>query len=120
MTGLLDRQTFLGKYSRCTIFTFIILISNILDFGCGNVSTMCEAVEADVNFASLLAEKYPTKVFLLRYEDIVHKPYKTLDIVLNFLELPPEPCMDTYLETHTGITRQKLLAIMTKDTFQYF
>ena len=78
---------------------------------------MCEAVEADVKFASILAKKYPTKVFLLRYEDFVLKPYRTLDVVLNFLELLPEPCMDTYLETHTGITRQKLLANMTKNTY---
>ena len=78
---------------------------------------MCEAVETDVKFASILAKKYPTKVFLLRYEDFALKPYRTLDVVLNFLELLPEPCMDTYLETHTGITRQKLLANMTKNTY---
>ena len=99
------------------MFSFINLISNILGFGCGNASTMCEAVETDVKFASILAKKYPTKVFLLRYEDFVLKPYRTLDVVLNFLELLPEPCMDTYLETHTGITRKKLLANMTKDTY---
>ena len=99
------------------MFNFINVISNILGFGCGNASTLCEAVEADVQFASLLAKRYPTKVFLLRYEDFVLKPYRTLDVVLNFLELLPEPCMDTYLETHTGITRQKLLANMTKNTY---
>ena len=58
-----------------------------------------------MSFAFDLAEKYPSQVFLLRYEDLVENPYKTLDILLNFLELPSEPYLDTYLETHTGISR---------------
>ena len=60
---------------------------------------LCEAVQTDVSFAFALAEKYPTQVFLLRYEDLVENPYRTLDILLKFLELPPEPYLDTYLDS---------------------
>ena len=61
---------------------------------------------SDVSYASILAEKYPSNVFLLRYENFVQDPYGILDILLKFLELPPAEVMDTYLETHMGITRQ--------------
>ena len=52
-------------------------------------------------------------MFLLRYEDLVITPYATLDILLNFLELPPEPCMDAYLENHVGKKRQEHIYDMT-------
>ena len=68
---------------------------------CADVPALCEAVHNDVSFASVLAEKYPSNVFLLRYEDFILDPSGTLDILLNFLELPPEPSMDAYLEART-------------------
>ena len=68
---------------------------------CADVLALCEAVHNDVSFASVLAEKYPSNVFLLRYEDFILDPSGTLDILLNFLELPPEPSMDAYLEAGT-------------------
>ena len=69
---------------------------------------LCEATYADISLATVLAEKYPSNVYVQRYEDFVMDPYKTLDDLLNFLELPPEPAMDIYLETHTGKSRHNI------------
>ena len=84
---------------------FLSVVSNILGFNCAKVSKLCDDVHNDVSFASILAKKYPSNVFLLRYEDFVHNPYGTLDILLNFLELPPDPSMDAHLEVNTRMTR---------------
>ena len=80
-------------------------IPHLSGIECGNTSELCEAVDNDVSFASNLAEKYPSNVFLQRYEDLVLNPYGTLDILLNFLELPPEPSMDAHLQNITGVKR---------------
>ena len=85
----------------------------VLGIECGNTTELCDAIDADVSYASSLAKKYPSNVFLLRYEDLVITPYATLDILLNFLELPPEPCMDAYLENHVGKKRQEHIHNMT-------
>ena len=69
---------------------------------------LCEATYTDISLATVLAEKYPSKVYVQRYEDFVIDSYKTLDNLLNFLQLPPEPVMDIYLETHTGKSRHNI------------
>ena len=69
---------------------------------------LCEATYTDVSFATVLAEKYPSKVYVVRYEDFIINPYGSLDDLLNFLELPPEPVMELYLETHIGKSRHTI------------
>ena len=69
---------------------------------------LCEATYTDIGLATVLAEKYSSKVYVQRYEDFVIDPYKTLDNLLEFLELLPEPVMDIYLETHTGKSRHTI------------
>ena len=69
---------------------------------------LCEATYTDISLATVLAEKYSSKVYVQRYEDFVIDPYKTLDNLLEFLELLPEPVMDIYLETHTGKSRHTI------------
>ena len=69
---------------------------------------LCEATYTDISLATVLAEKYPSKVYVQRYEDFVIDSYKTLDNLLIFLQLPPEPVMDIYLETHTGKSRHNI------------
>ena len=69
---------------------------------------LCEATYTDVSLAAVLAEKYPSKVYIQRYEDFVVDPYGVLDNLVKFLELSPEPVMDIFLETHTGKSRHKI------------
>ena len=69
---------------------------------------LCEASYTDISLATVLAEKYPSKVYIQRYEDFVIDPYGVLDDLLKFLELPSEPVMDIYLENHTGKSRHNI------------
>ena len=69
---------------------------------------LCEATYTDVSLAAVLAEKYPSKVYIQRYEDFVVDPYGALDNLVKFLELSHEPVMDIFLETHTGKSRHNI------------
>ena len=74
------------------------LLYNLSAYLCANATAMCEDIHNDVSFASVLAEKYPSNVYLLRYEDFILNPEGRLKILLKFLELPLESSIARYLK----------------------
>lgn len=73
---------------------------------CGNLSVVCHDLDEDVDKSYELAEKYPDRIILIRYEDLCIEPYETVDKLIHFLDLPPRPeFIDHYLATHTGSVR---------------
>ena len=62
----------------------------------------------DVSNVPFLEEKHPSKIYLLRYEDFITNAYRTMDKLLHFLEIPPEPIMDLFLESHMGRLRHNI------------
>lgn len=73
---------------------------------CANSSRVCEDLDSDIENSWNLGKKYGNRIILIRYEDLSIQPYKTVDRLINFLDLPPQPdFIDTYLETHTGQLR---------------
>ena len=73
---------------------------------CANSFQVCEDLDSDVDNAFNLGKNYGNHVILIRYEDLSMQPYKTMDKLIKFLELPDQPeFIDTYLKTHTGQLR---------------
>ena len=73
---------------------------------CANSTRVCNDLDSDVASALKLGENYANRILLIRYEDLSIRPYQTVDKILNFLDLPPQPeFIDTYLKTHTGQLR---------------
>lgn len=73
---------------------------------CANSTRVCNDLDSDVASALKLGENYANRILLIRYEDLSIRPYQTVDKIINFLDLPPQPdFIDTYLKTHTGQLR---------------
>ena len=73
---------------------------------CANLFQVCEDLDSDVDNAFNLGKNYGNHIILIRYEDLSMQPYKTMDKLIKFLELPDQPeFIDTYLKTHTGQLR---------------
>ena len=49
--------------------------------------------------------RYPGRVHLIRYEDLSTEPFDVVDELFDFLDLPPSPLIDHYIETHTNSVR---------------
>ena len=76
---------------------------------CINTTQVCEDLDNDVEYAWNLGQKYSNRIILIRYEDLSMQPYTTVDRMINFLDLPPQPdFIDSYLESHTGKLRYVL------------
>ena len=73
---------------------------------CANSTRVCSDLDSDISSALRLGENYANRILLIRYEDLSIRPYQTVDKIINFLDLPPQPeFIDTYLKTHTGQLR---------------
>ena len=76
---------------------------------CANATNVCNDLDSDVVSTLKLGENYANRILLIRYEDLSIWPYQTVDKIINFLDLPPQPeFIDNYLKTHTGQLRYDL------------
>jgi len=83
---------------------------------CANSTRVCNDLDSDVASALKLGENYANRILLIRYEDLSIRPYQTVDKIINFLDLPPQPeFIDTYLKTHTGQLRSHELISESKQ-----
>ena len=51
----------------------------------------------DYNTANNLVMEFPDQIIFLRYETLTYHPYKTLDVLFDFLNLIPDSKLDEYL-----------------------
>lgn len=72
---------------------------------CANVTQVCEDLTQDVASAYDLRDKYPGRVYLVRYEDLSVDPYENVDKILEFLDLPQNSVVDNFIKTHTKTDR---------------
>ena len=75
------------------------------NFDCKNVKTLCIEMTDDYNTANDFSKDYPNRILFLRYETLAYHPFATLDVLYAFLNLKPEPKLDEYLTSRTGVFR---------------
>ena len=68
---------------------------------CGDTKTVCELFNSNMDATFRLAEKFPGRVHLVRYEDLSMDPYRNAQDILRFLDLPQDPRIEQFLEKHT-------------------
>ena len=84
---------------------------------CSNTTVVCDHMTSDVRAAYDLSEKFPGRVHLVRYEDLATEPYQVVDELLTFLELPMKHPIETFIETHTKMTRAEKMAEAKKKAY---
>ena len=67
---------------------------------CSDPSTMCSSLRDDYNWFLKLREDHPSKVMLLRYEDLAKDAYNKSRNVLQFAGLSLQPEVVAYLDDH--------------------
>ena len=75
------------------------------NFNCKNVKTLCNEMADDYNTAKDFSKEYLNRILFLRYETLAYHPFATLDVLYAFLNLEPEPKLDEYLTSRTGVFR---------------
>ncbi|XP_059093759.1 carbohydrate sulfotransferase 1-like [Tigriopus californicus] len=72
---------------------------------CANVTKVCDDLDRDLASAYDLRDKYPGRVYLIRYEDLSVDPYENVDKIFEFLDLPQNSVVDNFIKTHTKTSR---------------
>ena len=80
----------------CWLRLIIFLVSE-KNMNCINVDVLCYDIMDDYNTANNLVTEFPDQILFLRYETLTYHPYKTLDVLSDFLNLIPDPKLDEYL-----------------------
>jgi hypothetical protein len=80
----------------CWLRLIIFLVSE-KNMNCINVDFLCNDIMDDYNTANNLVTEFPDQILFLRYETLTYHPYKTLDVLFDFLNLIPDPKLDEYL-----------------------
>ena len=68
---------------------------------CSNVNLACDRLHQDTLTAFKFAQRYPGKVYIVRYEDIALQPYEEVGKIMDFLGLPWMELIDDYIKEHT-------------------
>ena len=74
---------------------------------CGNPRSLCEEMEEDYKESLALRRRDPTRIHLVRYEDLSMDPFGVTDEIMDFLALPKMPHVEKFLEDHTGSNREE-------------
>ena len=78
-------------------FPLMFLLFSEKNMNCINVNVLCNDIMDDYNTANNLVMEFPDQIIFLRYETLTYHPYKTLDVLFDFLNLIPDSKLDEYL-----------------------
>eukprot|EP00096_Caligus_rogercresseyi_P012047 TRINITY_DN4939_c0_g1_i1.p1 TRINITY_DN4939_c0_g1~~TRINITY_DN4939_c0_g1_i1.p1 ORF type:complete len:481 (-),score=129.60 TRINITY_DN4939_c0_g1_i1:54-1496(-) len=67
---------------------------------CINSTVVCKDLEKDAEAAYELAEKYPGRVYLIRYEDICIQPHEEIKSLFKFLDVPLGRGLELFIQKH--------------------
>ena len=92
---LLRSEFFKKSWIRSFPLMFLLFLEK--NMNCINVDVLCNDIMDDYNTANNLVMEFPDQILFLRYETLTYHPYKTLDVLFDFLNLIPDPKLDEYL-----------------------
>ena len=67
---------------------------------CYDLEVLCHNLQSDLHAAFDLAEKYPGRILLIRFEDMTLQPYRAAKDILRFLRLPWHSHIRSFLNSH--------------------
>ena len=75
---------------------------------CSDPATACGDLTDDLEAAQRLAKEFPSKVRLVRYEDLSLNTMDTARDMLRFLNLPWHSSIQRYITSHTKSVKRKM------------
>ncbi|TRY63959.1 hypothetical protein TCAL_08236 [Tigriopus californicus] len=82
---------------------------------CSNVTRTCQDLDRDITWAYTLRDRYPGRIYLVRYEDLSLNPYERVKNILQFLELPQNSGVNNFIKTHTETDQNPTVSQNTKQ-----
>ena len=84
---------------------------------CANTTVVCDHMSRDLSAARALVKRYPERVILVRYEDLIQDPYHTVDRLFGTLGLPRTQYTENFLSSHMGFFRNGTPTTWNGNTF---
>lgn len=67
---------------------------------CNSLEVLCQHYEDDLNVAIELSKSNPKNILIVKYEELVLKPYDVIPIILKFLEIDWHPSLNKFIHDH--------------------
>ena len=71
---------------------------------CSDINYMCSEMRDDISSFKRLKEKYPSKLTLIKYEDLATDPTNSAKLLLKRTGIPYSATVRRFLQTHTNST----------------